>query len=141
MALPKIVGTIVRDVHLECTVGADKEYRLTVAQQADGSFTVFRSHGPRGKMNNGGVLKDKNGRALAGVSEGVAQQGVADQIADKLRGHYVLTGDDRPRASAGPAQGGKAAPAAKAAKAPRRVAPPTAASLGTHSQSILKRLI
>lgn len=60
MALPKITGTVIRRIDLHCSQGSsNKDYRIKVTQEADGTCRVFYEHGPAGRMQNGGEKTTK----------------------------------------------------------------------------------
>lgn len=54
MALPAIEGRILREVLLRHVGGtSNKEYRITVSQDANGNAYCYSAHGPTGKIHTG----------------------------------------------------------------------------------------
>lgn len=79
MPRPTIVGTIIRriDMHHQSN-GKDKDYRITIAEEAPGQYRVYTEYGPAGRLNQGRELTQRV------VSYGAAET-MAEQSRDKKR--------------------------------------------------------
>lgn len=54
MPRPTISGNVIRRIDMNHTSsGKDKDYRITIAQEADGTCRVYTEYGPAGKLQNG----------------------------------------------------------------------------------------
>lgn len=117
MPRPTISGTVIRRIDMNHTsTGKDKDYRITIAQEADGTCRVYTEYGPAGKLQNG---KEQTTNP---VSVGQAEL-MADNIRDgKIRqsDSYDVTSDRRFSPPAAAAATPAPAPVQQPAPAPAR---------------------
>jgi hypothetical protein len=96
---PNITGTSVRDVMLHCNVGgSDKDYRVVVTDDGNGSFSVWTEYGPHNRLCNGA----KEG-TWAGSLHGAHQRANAIIHEKTTRKAYRVVGDIRPAVPPAPA--------------------------------------
>ena len=79
MPRPTITGTVIRVIDMRHTgPGKNKDYRITITQEAAGMFRVYTEHGPAGRLNNGSE------RTIRGVSMSAATR-MADELCSQKR--------------------------------------------------------
>ena len=80
MPRPTITGTVIRVIDMRHTgPGKNKDYRITITQEAAGMFRVYTEHGPAGRLNNGSE------RTIRGVSMSAATRMVDELCSQKRR--------------------------------------------------------
>lgn len=132
MPLPIMDGAVVRRVVLHYTDGvkSNKDYGVTITE-AGGSFNVYTTHGPHGRMNQGDLI------AQFLPSLGVAER-LANPIIDKKQNQkqaYRIVSDERfPVSGAAPKTKAPVAPPVLTAEAPKST------TLGAKSRAVLSRM-
>lgn len=83
MPRPNIVGTLIRRIDMHhSSIGKNKDYRITVTEEAAGKYRVYTEHGPAGKLNQG---KEQTPSPVSLVS--------ALHLADQLRDGKIKQSD------------------------------------------------
>jgi hypothetical protein len=115
MPRPTISGTVIRRIDMHhSSPGKDKDYRITIAQEPDGTCRVYTEYGPAGKLQNG---KEQTNAPISARQAEVMADGLRDGKV-KQSDSYDVVSDRRFTATAtSPA---KPAPAQPTAQAPAR---------------------
>lgn len=79
MPRPQIIGTVIRRIDMHhSSAGKDKDYRISISEEAPGLYRVYVEYGPAGKLNQG---QEKTKSAISFS----AAETMADQLRDGKR--------------------------------------------------------
>ncbi len=76
MSRPTISGTVIRRIDMHhSSPSKDKDYRITIAQEPDGTCRVYTEYGPADKLQNG---KEQTKAPISAVQAEVMANGLRD---------------------------------------------------------------
>jgi len=99
MPRPNIIGILIRRIDMHhSSIGKNKDYRITVTEEAAGKYRVYTEYGPAGKLNQG------KGQTPSPVSL-ISAHHLADQLRDgkiNQTDSYLVLSDQRFNQPSGP---------------------------------------